>query len=48
MKSLFLLAILLLSFTFASAKSEQAPILEKDIQYKNWKYKGVNDLFYSG
>ena len=43
MKSLFLLAILLVSFTFSSAQSEQAPILEKTIKYKDWTYKSVRD-----
>jgi peroxiredoxin len=39
MKSLLLLAILLFSTTFALAQNEQAPILEKDIKYKDWVYK---------
>lgn len=43
MKSLFLLAILLLSFTSLYAQTEQAPILEKEISYKNWSYKNVRD-----
>lgn len=34
-------AIALLSFTFAFAQNEQAPIVEKDINYKNWTYKNV-------
>lgn len=41
MKSLFLLAILLFSFTFAFAQNEQAPIVEKDIKYKDWTYKSI-------
>ncbi|MGI8640337.1 MAG: peroxiredoxin family protein, partial [Pyrinomonadaceae bacterium] len=43
MKSLFLLAILLLSSTFAFAQSEQAPLQEKEIKYKDWTYKSVRD-----
>lgn len=43
MKTLFILAILLLSFTFVSAQTEQAPLQEKDLKYKNWTYKSVRD-----
>ncbi|HEX8370129.1 MAG TPA: TlpA disulfide reductase family protein [Pyrinomonadaceae bacterium] len=45
MKTLLSIAILLLSFVFtASAQTgEQAPILEKDVQYKDWTYKSVRD-----
>lgn len=44
MKTFLSIAILLLSFVFAQAQTgEQAPILEKDIQYKNWTYKSVRD-----
>lgn len=44
MKTLFITAlIILLSFTFASAQNEQAPVLEKDLKYKNWTYKSVRD-----
>ena len=43
MKILFSLAILFLSFTFAGAQHEFAPLLEKEINYKNWNYKSVRD-----
>jgi thiol-disulfide isomerase/thioredoxin len=45
MKTLLAIAFLLLSFMFtASAQTgEQAPILEKDVQYKDWTYKSVRD-----
>jgi thiol-disulfide isomerase/thioredoxin len=43
MKALLPLAILLLSVTFSFAQNEQSPIVEKDITYKNWKYKSVRD-----
>jgi peroxiredoxin len=43
MKSLFLMAILLLSFTFANAQHEYAPIKEHEIKYKDWTYKSVQD-----
>ena len=43
MKSLFILAIILFSFTFVSAQNEQAPIQEKEFKYKNWNYKSVRD-----
>jgi thiol-disulfide isomerase/thioredoxin len=41
MKSFFITAILLLNFTFAFSQNEQSPLVEKDIQYKNWTYKNV-------
>lgn len=41
MKSFFALVILLLCFSFASAQNEQSPIVEKEINYKNWTYKNV-------
>lgn len=42
MKTIFLLAVLFLSFSFAArAQTEQAPILEKELKYKNWSYKSV-------
>ena len=41
MKPLFILAILLLSFTFAFAQNEQAPVVEKELVYKAWTYKNV-------
>src|SRR5215213_1350885 len=43
MKTLLLFAVLLLSFTFASAQHEYAPLQEKEIKYKNWTYKQVRD-----
>ncbi len=43
MKTLFILAIILLSFTFVSAQNEQAPLQEKEFKYKNWTYKSVRD-----
>jgi peroxiredoxin len=44
MKTLLLLAILLVSFTFAAAQNhEYAPVVEKEISYKNWNYKSVRD-----
>lgn len=41
MKSLLLFAILLFSFTFTFAQNEQAPIVEKEIKYKDWTYPNV-------
>lgn len=43
MKTLMIAAIILFSFTFASAQTEQAPLQEKDLKYKNWTYKSVRD-----
>jgi len=43
MKTLLLFAILLLSFSFASAQHEYAPLQEKEIKYKDWTYKQVRD-----
>ncbi|HLM01446.1 MAG TPA: TlpA disulfide reductase family protein [Pyrinomonadaceae bacterium] len=45
MKTVLSIAILLLSFVFAASAQtgEQAPILEKDVQYKDWTYKSVRD-----
>ncbi|CAN5453628.1 hypothetical protein BH18ACI1_BH18ACI1_21860 [soil metagenome] len=43
MKSLFLLAFLLLSFTYSYAQNEQAPLQEQEINYKDWTYKSVRD-----
>lgn len=34
-------AILLFGFTALFAQNEQAPIVERDIEYKNWKYRSV-------
>ena len=43
MKTLLALAIMLFGSMFASAQSEQAPVLEKEIKYKDWTYKSVRD-----
>jgi len=43
MKTFLALAILLVGFTFASAQGELAPILEKEVKYKDWTYKNVRD-----
>lgn len=43
MRSLIVLAILLFGFIFVSAQNEQAPLQEKQFDYKNWTYKGVFD-----
>jgi thiol-disulfide isomerase/thioredoxin len=43
MKTLLFFAILLLSFTFASAQHEYAPLAEKEFKYKNWEYKSIRD-----
>lgn len=43
MKSFLILAILLLSFTFAYAQHEYAPLQQHDLKYKNWNYKSVRD-----
>ena len=41
MKSLLTITILLLSAGFAFAQNEQSPLVEKDIQYKNWNYADI-------
>lgn len=43
MKTFLILAILLMSFTFAFAQTEQAPIQEKEFKYKDWTYKSISD-----
>lgn len=43
MRSLVVLAILLVSFICVSSQNEQAPLQEKVFDYKNWKYKGIRD-----
>ncbi len=44
MKTLLALAFLLIGAAFAvSAQTEQAPVLEKEIKYKDWTYKSVRD-----
>jgi len=42
MKTILALAIVLVSFAFASAQTEQSPITEKEIKYKDWTYKSVS------
>ncbi len=41
MKSFFASVILLLCFAFAFGQNEQSPIVEKEIDYKNWTYKDI-------
>src|SRR5215210_4421180 len=41
MKLFSAFAMLLFSFVFVSAQTEQAPILEKELNYKNWTYKNA-------
>jgi len=41
MKSLFAAVIITFAFSLGLAQNEQSPIVEKDITYKNWKYKSV-------
>lgn len=43
MKTLMIAAIILLSSVFAFAQTEQAPLQEKEINYKNWTYQSVRD-----
>jgi thiol-disulfide isomerase/thioredoxin len=43
MKTLLALAIMLFGSMFAAAQTEQSPILEKEIKYKDWTYKSVRD-----
>ncbi len=43
MKTILALAIMLLGLTFAQAQTEQAPVLEKEVKYKDWTYKSVRD-----
>jgi len=43
MKTFLALAILLGGFSFAFAQTEQAPLLEKEIAYKDWTYKSVRE-----
>jgi len=43
MKTFLALAILLSGFVFTSAQTEQAPLLEKEINYKDWTYRNVRD-----
>jgi thiol-disulfide isomerase/thioredoxin len=41
MKLIFALGILLVTFTFSFGQNEQAPLIEKEISYKDWTYKSV-------
>jgi len=41
MKSILCLFILLVSFFCTVAQNEQAPILEKEIEYRDWTYKSI-------
>lgn len=41
MKSFLALVIAFLAFSAVPGQNEQAPIVEKEITYKNWKYKSV-------
>ncbi len=41
MKSFFAIAIVLFVFSQTPAQTDQKPILEHEISYKNWKYKNV-------
>lgn len=43
MKTFLALAFLLVGFSFANAQGELAPMLEKEITYKDWTYKNVRD-----
>ena len=40
-RGLFAIAIVLFAFTLTFAQNEQSPIVEKEINYKNWIYKDV-------
>ncbi len=42
MKSLFAFIILLFSLTLAFGQNEQSPIVEKEVDFKNWTYKDVH------
>ncbi len=41
MKNIFAFIILLACGAFAFAQNEQAPIIERDVNYKDWTYKNV-------
>ncbi len=41
MKALIAILILLAGLTFAFGQNEQSPIVEKEINYKNWTYKSI-------
>jgi thiol-disulfide isomerase/thioredoxin len=40
-KSLFVLALMIAGAVFASAQNEQSPIVDKQLEYRNWSYKNV-------
>jgi peroxiredoxin len=42
MKTVWFLAILLFGLTFVHAQTEQAPIVEKEFDYKDWTYPQIN------
>ena len=42
MKTLFALALLILALVSVPAQNEQAPLVEKEFAYNNWKLKNVN------
>jgi thiol-disulfide isomerase/thioredoxin len=41
MKSIFAFILVLFAFSLGFAQNEQSPIVEKEINYKNWNYKSV-------
>jgi thiol-disulfide isomerase/thioredoxin len=43
MKLFLAFSLIFIGFTAAFAQNEQAPILEKDIAYKDWTLKGIRD-----
>lgn len=43
MKTFLALAFLLVGSIFVAAQTEQAPVVEKEIKYKDWTYKSVRD-----
>ncbi len=43
MKLLLVLAIVLTGSIFAAAQNEQAPVLEKEVKYKDWTYKSARE-----
>lgn len=40
-KAFFASTVILLTALFAAGQNEQAPIVEKEINYKNWTYKSI-------
>jgi len=43
MKLFLTFSLILIGFTAALSQNEQAPILEKDIAYKDWTLRGIRD-----